>query len=125
MADRIALFDILVPAGTTKASMTAFSMAFSPGTVEAIEIDVPPGSAGNLGFQIWSGGSQYIPLVGAGYYVLDDVHKVWPITGANNQGDFKLVAYNTDLWDHQLAITFRINENVPPGTALSSNYVSV
>jgi hypothetical protein len=125
MASRIPAFSITVPAGTLTTAPATFSLAFAPGRVDAIEVDIPPGPAGNVGFQIQAGGRQYIPDNPGAFFILDDVHKHWPIDNANQQGSFKLVAYNTDIWDHLITVSFFVSEWPDSSSAPTSQFVSV
>lgn len=125
MTDRVEWFDTQVAAGILATAPHTYSLAFSPGTVVGITVKVPPGPAGNVGFQIWAGGSQYIPRTPGVYIVPDDDRIDWPVTNAIDSGSWALVAYNTDVWPHLLQVGFQVNENSPNYGGSSSTYVSV
>jgi hypothetical protein len=125
MASRFPAFNITVPANTPISAPLTFSLAFVPGRVDAIDIDVPPGPSGNLGFLIRAGGRQYVPDNEGLYLIFDDVSKRYPVENANQQGSFQLVAYNTDQFAHRVTVTFLVSE-WPDSSALPvSQYVSV
>lgn len=111
MASRLEWFGVTVPANTPVATPVTTSIAFTPSTVEALEFHIPPGPAGNVGFQLWNGGGQYWPLTPGQFMVLDDVHPKWPITDAPNNGAWSVVAYNTDIYPHLIQIGFSLVQN--------------
>ena len=61
MAVELRIFDVTTPAGTAKAAPLITSLAFPARIVERIQIVVPTGPNGQLGFQLTSGGQQVLP----------------------------------------------------------------
>lgn len=113
MADRVQWFNITVPANTLTAQ--TFPMVFPYGEVVEIDVKVPPGPAGNLGFIIMAGGSPYIPNAQGAFVFIepDDDYLVFPVTHAITSGSFALLAFNTDVWPHSLQVGFQVNEIAP------------
>lgn len=110
MADRVEWFDITIPAGVAAATPQTFALKFNQGDVVEISAKVPPGPAGNVGFYIQAGGSQFIPRTRGVFIIPDDDYLVWPQHSAINSGSWALVAYNTDVWSHIIQVGFQINE---------------
>lgn len=119
MSDRVEWFDITVPANTAQASPATFPLKFNQGDVVEISVKVPSGPAGNLGFYIQAGGSQFIPRTRGVFIIPDNDYIVWPQSSAINSGAWALVAYNTDVWDHLVQVGFQVNE-VTHGQTLPS-----
>lgn len=110
MADRIEWFDITVPAGVLASAPTTFPTKFRQGDVVQIDVKIPPGPAGNVGFYIQAGGSQFIPRTPGTFIIPDDDVLHWPQSNAINSGSWAVVAYNTDVYVHLIQVSFQINE---------------
>src|SRR5579864_2418038 len=118
MVDRIEWFDLTIPANTLQSAPVSFPCVFNFGEVVEIDVKVPPGPAGNVGFYITAGGSQFIPRTRGIFIEPDDDYFTWPVTNAINSGSWGVVAFNTDVWPHVIQLSFQINE-VAGGPALA------
>lgn len=125
MADRVELFPITIPAGVPANAPMDFPMRFNPGTVVEIDVKVPPGPAGNVGFYISAGGTQYVPRTAGTFLIPDDDYFTWPMRNAPNAGYWDFVAYNTDVNPHLIQVMFQIFELGVAGSTDTSSYVSV
>jgi hypothetical protein len=110
MSDRIEWFGLSVAAATTQLNPARFPLVFPIGNVVEIDVKVPPGPAGNVGFYITAGGSQFIPRTFGSFIIPDDDYFTWPMSNAINSGSWGLVAYNTDIWPHLIEVGFMVNE---------------
>ncbi len=110
MADRVERFTVTVPAGTTQAAPQVSTLDMLPGVVTTIEIDVPPGPSGLVGFAIFHSGVQVIPFKLGTFLVFDDVHKAWNLSNFPTGDKWSVRAYNTDVDSHQLMFTFLLDE---------------
>lgn len=110
MADRIEWFEFTIPANTPQSAPVSNPMVFRQGAVVEIDVKIPPGPAGNVGFYISAGGSQYIPRTFGSFIFPDDDYIVWPIQNAITSGSWGLVAFNTDTWPHVIQVAFQVNE---------------
>ena len=109
MAREVYEFQITVPAGTAQSSPQTSPMTMPPRVVEQLEVLVPPGPGGEVGFAIGSSGGQVIPR-NAGTYVISDDEKItWPLDGMIDSGAWQLVAYNTGRYDHTLYVRFLVD----------------
>jgi hypothetical protein len=121
MADRLEWFDITVPAGVTQASPMRFTTSFQQGDVIEIDVKVPPGPSGNVGFFIGCGGSQYVPRTPGTFVIPDNDYLVWPMANAINTGAWFVTAFNTDLYSHLIQVAFHVNElQYAPGMTFSA-----
>lgn len=125
MADRLEWFTITVPPNTAIASPIVFPCVFLQGNVIEIDVKVPPGPSGNVGFFIGAGGSQYVPRTRGSFVMPDDDYFTWPLENAINSGSWSVTAYNTDQWPHTLQFGFQVNEigtaHVTPQSGLTSS----
>lgn len=110
MADRVEWFTVTIPANTRQTAPVSFPLVFNQGTVTEIDVKVPPGPAGNIGFFIAAGGSQYLPRTFGSFIVPDDDYFTWPIANAINSGSWACVAFNTDVVAHTIQVSFQVNE---------------
>lgn len=110
MVDRIEWFELTIPANTPQSAPVSFPMVFRLGTVVEIDVKVPPGPAGNVGFYITAGGSQYIPRTFGSFIFPDNDYFQWPVQNAINSGSWGLVGFNTDAWAHTIQVSFQVNE---------------
>ncbi len=125
MADRIEWFDCNIPAVTRASAPKIFNLSFYQGTVVQIDVKVPPGPSGTVGFFIIAGGSQFIPRTPGSYITPDNDDFHWPIENAINSGSWGLSAFNSDYWPHLIQVSFQVNEITPSPMSSFSLPVSV
>jgi hypothetical protein len=106
MASIIERFAVIIPASTLKTAPIQVNLAMAARIVREVEIIVPPGPRGEVGFQLGSGGSQIIPFTPGQYIVTDDEIIHWPLEGQIDSGAWQLIAYNTGAFNHTLEIRF-------------------
>ena len=99
-------FTATIPAGTPKAVPVVVNMVFPPMVVEEIEVIVPPGPNGAMGFKIGQAGVQVFPLSPDDYIVTSNEALKWPIEGANTSGAWQVIGYNTGTFNHSLEVRF-------------------
>lgn len=110
MADRVEWFSITIPAGTPKNAPVTIACVFPQGDVIEVDVKVPPGPSGNVGFFIAAGGSQYIPRTAGSFVMPDDDYIHWPLANAINSGSWAVTGFNTGLYNHTLQVSFQVNE---------------
>lgn len=106
MAQEIRHFQVLIPHGTAKTAGFSADMSFPPRFVSGIQIRVPPGPRGEVGFAIGSAGQAIIPYQQGQYIVTDDEIIDWALEGYVQSGSWTLFGYNTGQYDHTIYITF-------------------
>ncbi len=106
MSVELRAFDCLIPAGTAKTAPVAVSLAMPPRIVDRIEVRVPPGSNGAVGFALGSGAQPVLPYNPGAFVVVDDDHFDWPVTGQISSGAWQLIGYNTGQYDHTVYVRF-------------------
>lgn len=110
MADRIEPFTVTVPAGTTEALFGQFPLSFKDGRVDRLEIHVPPGPSGLVGFRVAHSGQSVIPYTGVRWFVVDNAHLDWDLDNYPTGDFWELWAYNTDVYEHSLEVWFHVTE---------------
>ena len=82
----------------------------NPCVVERIEVIVPRGPSGLMGFRFRFSGQVVIPYAGANYVVTDDEKLSWPIQGYPVNNAWSVQMYNTGLFAHTIYIRMLVNE---------------
>lgn len=109
MSERVLPLTCQIPANTPISAPATFPLVFAPSKVERIEVRVPPGPNGLMGFSINNGGGNYIPE-GSGNWIIDnDRPLVWDVTNAPDNGNWLVVAYNLDVLVHTIYVRFSIS----------------
>lgn len=117
MAHRVYAFTITAPALTAVTAPVMQSCNFPDGTMDQITVQIPNGHCGLTGLQIESGGEQLVPLALGTWFVGDNLVEAFPFTDAPNNGNWNLVAYNTDVYPHTFYVRFYVSENTPAPTS--------
>lgn len=107
MADEVHLFPITVPASTAKTAPLTFNLQMPLGrAVERIEVQVPPGPRGEVGWQIAQGGNQLYPYETGAYVIVDAQEIDWDVVGGVDSGAWQVIIYNTGSFPHTLGFRF-------------------
>lgn len=118
MAERIELFQVTCPAGTALVTPQTTALAFDDGIVERIEVTVPTGPRGFMGFRLRHSQQVVIPYSGANWVVVNGANLDWKTEGYPTGSKWTVQMYNTDIFDHTIYIRLHVNEipsPQPPG----------
>jgi hypothetical protein len=117
MASRIETFDVVVPGQTAIATPQTTALDFDMGVVQRIEILIPPGPSGLVGFRIMHSGRSVIPYDTSKWVVADDEVIKWDTENYPVGSAWALQAYNLDAYDHTLYLRFLVIETARALTA--------
>lgn len=117
MAEQVRTFEITVAPGSTRAAPVTTEIGFEPFRVVSIEVEVPPGPLGQVGFQIASSNVQLIPWNLGEWIVANNITKKWETDNYPTSGDWQFIAYNTGAFPHTLSVTFELDPIAPAGPA--------
>lgn len=106
MAQDIRVFDITIAPGGTVAAPQVFNVAFPPRRVDRIEVRIPPGPRGEVGFAIGSSGAAVIPREAQTYIVSDNEVLAWDVEDLWDSGSWQVFAYSTGHYSHKLQFRF-------------------
>lgn len=115
MAERIEVGSITITAGTLSSAPMTKDVSFKDGIVDRVELVVPDGCNGLVGFALQAAHQQVIPWTNAGWIIANDEVIVWPLDGYISSGSWQLIGYNTDVFDHTIYARFLITERSAPG----------
>lgn len=119
MAEAVFAFSATVPAGTPRAQPQVTKLAMPSRTVRRVEVVIPPGPRGEVGFMFTSGGVQMIPENPGAFFVTDNEKIGWDLEAQIDSGAWELSAYNTGALDHTLYVRF-LTDPVRPAAASAS-----
>lgn len=106
MARQLFRFAVSTPAGTLLATPQKTELAIPPRIVDEVEIVVPPGPRGELGFALAMAGNPIIPANPGAWIVSDDETIHWPLEDFPTSGAWQLLSYNTGAFAHTIEIRF-------------------
>lgn len=105
MSGRIWYYEATIPAGTPLASPWVVDLATDVGAIERIDMLVPAGPHGNLGFALLYGNGQVYPFQSDAWVIADDVTLVWSPDSGLSSGAWSLEGYNLGSYDHTVYVT--------------------
>ena len=108
MAREVYAFAVTIPAGTLPTAPYSPNMAMPPRRIEALEILVPPGPRGEVGFSIGAAGVPVLPRGSNSWLITDDERIVWPLDHAIDSGAWQFFGYNTGTNPHTIYIRFLV-----------------
>lgn len=108
MATEIRVFDFTIPAGTTSDAPAFLDVSFPPRVVDAIQVVVPPGPSGLVGWRILVGGVLVIPYLSADWVITAAENITWPLDAYPDSGSWQLQGYNTGAQDHTVYFRFLV-----------------
>ena len=117
MAVQVQHFAVTIPAGTAIATPQTTNLEVGIWVVDEIDVDVPPGCNGVVGFQLAMGGQQVIPYNVGTWGVFNDRHLTYPLTDAPTSGAWQLIGYNLGNFPHTLQVTFYLDLTEIPAPA--------
>ena len=120
MVDRIEAPSVIVVAGSTPATAVTTALPFNPGYVVGIQIVVPPGPSGLMGFQILHSGVTVIPYNNSEWIITDNEIIDWPVSNMPTGDKWQIRAYNSDVYDHLVMLRFLIDEIAPVSTSVQA-----
>lgn len=122
MAREVYAFTVTIPPNTPQNSLFAQQMTIPVRRVSTLEIVVPPGPSGLMGFVITMGGIRVIPSAIQSFIITDDERITWPLTDQPTSGAWQLSGYNTDVWPHSVYLRWLVDlvDTAPAGPLLSA-----
>jgi hypothetical protein len=123
MADEIRQNTVTVPAGTPDTAPLTVAMAMPPRRVEALQVVVPAGPSGLVGFAILVGGVRVIPYSSDLWIITSGENITWPLENYPDAGSWSVQAYNTGTVDHSIYFRWLVKYVTPPGQALGPTVI--
>lgn len=112
MATRIETPQLTVPAGTPIAAPVSAQLYANRADIQELEVMVPPGASGLVGFSFWHSSRQVIPAIDGTWIITDDETIRWPLHGYSVQPNWTIKAYNLDVYPHTLYVRVLLDDSV-------------
>lgn len=127
MAQEIRRKSVTIPANTAKSANFTADLSFPNRIVRELDIRVPPGPRGEVGFAIGAAGQPVIPVEPGAYIVTDDEKIPWPLDGFWDSGSWTFFGYNTGRFPHTIEIRFLVDlsQTVVAGAGLTGAQTAV
>lgn len=106
MAVEIRRFAVTIPAGTAIAAGFTSSLSVPVRQVTRIDVRVPPGPRGEVGFGIGAAGATIVPYGGVNYIITDDESLSFPLESTITSGAWVFYGYNTGTYPHTIQVYF-------------------
>lgn len=124
MAEEIRSFAVTIPAGTAIAAPLLTNLAMPTRVVDEIDIVIPPGPNGLVGFAIAAAGVSVIPYNANAWIIGSGESIRWPLAIPITSGAWQFKGYNTGVFDHTIQIRFllsQVTKRTPTVARLISN----
>lgn len=102
-------YQVTIPAGTQSTAPQTTAVTFPTRLVRWVEMIIPPGPAGNVGFRVASNGTQQIPVNAGSWIIRDNYTGRFDFETPVESGAWQVVAYNTGVFPHTIEITFGVD----------------
>jgi hypothetical protein len=109
VAERVLQHVTTIPAGTPDTAPWVEALGFHDWDVERIDLIVPPGPAGTMGFYLANNGVPWVPRALNEWLVFDDRELIVVPTGYPTGTGWQIVGYNDGKYDHDVIALFHVN----------------
>lgn len=106
MAREVYEFPVTFSVGTTRSSPQRTNVTMPPRIVRRVEITIPPGPRGEVGFQLGSNGTAFLPRNTDQFIVADGFVIGWDLEDQMTSGGWQVIGYNTGQFSHTLYFRF-------------------
>lgn len=105
-ASRVEVFDVAVPANTAQANAIETPTRWAPGELVSVDVRIPDGASGLVGFRILYAHGQAIPTTPGSWIIGNDDLFQTDVLGYLNGGEWSILAYNLDRFPHSLHVRY-------------------
>lgn len=109
MATRVLPFTVVVPPDTLSTAPINVPLNLDGWDIERIDLEVPAGSSGLMGFQLYNNGVGFIPYGINQWIVWDEVRESYYLEDQPNAGGWECVAYNDGNYAHSVTLRFHVS----------------
>jgi hypothetical protein len=107
-ASRVEVFDVIAPANTPKSAPIELPTIWAPGELVSVDVRIPDGASGLVGFQILYAHGQAIPNTPGAWIIGNDDLFTADVMGQLNGGQWGVNVYNTDRFPHSLHVRYHV-----------------
>lgn len=122
MAAEIRAYTLTIPAGTTPTAPLVLDVSFPARVVDAVQVIVPPGPSGLVGWCIMNSRLRVIPYDSDPWIITAGESITWPLSNQVTSGSWQVAGYNTGSVDHAVFFRFLLSL-LPAASAPASNLI--
>jgi hypothetical protein len=113
--DRLYQLAALIPAGTPVSAPVTIPWPLEDNQLLSIDIMVPDGPSGTVGFQVSQAQQQIVPWGNSGYLITNDEKIKYEYDDQITSTGLALIGYNTDIYPHTIYLRATITNLPEPG----------
>lgn len=106
MAREVYEFPVVFAIGSTRTSPQRTNVTMPKRIVRRVEITIPPGPRGEVGFQLGSNGTAFLPRNTDQFVIGDGAEIGWDLEDQMTSGGWQVIGYNTGQFAHTLYFRF-------------------
>lgn len=114
MATEVRVYSLDIPAGTLSTAPVSLALGMPPRVVDAVQVIVPPGPAGGMGWRIQYSGVTVVPYDSDAWVITSDEIITWPLEHQPTAGDWTVQGYNEGVNAHTVYFRFLVRPAVAP-----------
>lgn len=116
---------VTTPVGVTAANPQVTALPMPARIVRFVEVRVPPGPNGNLGFAFGAAGQPIIPYNIGAFIITSDEMLHWDLSNQITSGAWQVFTYNTGNFPHTIYIRFGLDLPQPPAGLVIPNTAAI
>jgi hypothetical protein len=109
VAQEVHQFSCTIDPGTTPDSPAVFPLEIAYYDLESLDLEVPPGPNGLVGFYIALSGQEWFPWEQGEWIIWNDRTENWPTNDQSINGTWQLIGYNLGQYEHTVTVRFHVN----------------
>lgn len=118
MSVEIRSYTLAIPAGTPSTDPFQLDCSFPVRVVDGLQIIVPPGPSGVVGWRVLNSGVQLIPYASDPWIITAGEIITWPLTNQITSGSWQVEGYNTGTVEHSVYFRFLLSLVSPQAPAV-------
>jgi hypothetical protein len=124
VATEVHQFSATIPAGTSIDDLFIQPLEIANYEIESIDIEVPPGPNGNVGFYLALDDQQWLPWEMGEFIIWNDRTENWPLDDQIVNGTWNLYGYNNGNYDHTVTVRFHVSP-IPSDSATVAPSITI
>jgi hypothetical protein len=117
VAQSVLQFACTIPPNTPSSAPVTIPLDVDNWELESIDLEVPAGPSGLMGFAVYNNGMQWIPSTPGAWLVWDDILQSWYMDDQPNASGWAVVGYNEGFFEHTVTVRFHVNSTVVAAAA--------
>ena len=104
VATEVHAFQVTIPTGTPVSAPYVETLTLDYRTVVTVDLMVPSGPAGTMGFAVLHSGTQMLPVEEGTWFVWDGLDQSWDMADLPDSQGWQVAGYNLGDYDHTVYV---------------------